>query len=244
MNRVIKTKNNNKFTCYVIDGGLKRVRINGSRERGNGFTIKTDQKSITNVSNAIDKNKEEKEYKIVPLLPLTSEAFKVFGNVIQSFEDQSSTPPWVKTKRVNLNTATKLCNVSQIENDYPVKDEAKLNFCVYKCEPIDISKGFKISMLERHKYTTQSFIPMGEGGKSYVIIVAKNDDQTNKPNLKTLRGFITTTDKAITYKKNIWHHPMIMLDKTTNFTCLVNENDTNEDCEEAPIEDNFVIKKQ
>ena len=60
------------------------------------------------------------------------------------------------------------------------------------------------------------------------------------PDLATLRAYFATSRQGITYNPNIWHHPLIALDKPTDFACVVTETDDPAvDCEiiqyEAPI---------
>ncbi|TIC06751.1 Allantoicase [Wallemia mellicola] len=204
------------------DGGLKRVRLVGSRALPASVDAKSSNSSDT--KNAV----VDTPTKALPILPLTSSAFVEYGHVVQSYQDKSSTPPTIQTKRVNNGTATKFCNLSPLTNSYPEGTPANMNFCVYKCDPVDTSVGFTVEMLERHKYTTQSFIPMGDGGSRYVVIVAQNGSD-DKPNMETLRAFTATSNQGITYKPGVWHHPMIALEKATDFGCLVYESGENID---------------
>lgn len=69
------------------------------------------------------------------------------------------------------------------------------------------------------------------GSDRYLIIVAL-PGQDEQPDLKTLRAFTATSLQGFTYAPNVWHHPMIALDKVTNFACITNETgDGKLDCE-------------
>ncbi len=68
------------------------------------------------------------------------------------------------------------------------------------------------------------FIPMTErdsGARAYLIIVALNDAETDKPDWKTLKSFIVSSTQGFNYHASVWHHPMIALEATTDFVCLV-----------------------
>lgn len=47
--------------------------------------------------------------------------------------------------------------------------------------------------------------------------------------MSSLRVFEARGNQAITYNPGVWHHPLIALDRVTDFVCLVWENDTAED---------------
>ena len=126
-----------------------------------------------------------------------------------------------------------------------LRTNAKLNFCVFRCQvgellqhPMLLSINapsqprelpFEVKLLERHLYSTQSFIPMTCSkvlltGAShteltyqqrYLVVVAHNNSKTNKPDLSTLRVFVAAANQGITYYPGIWHHPMIALDSVT-----------------------------
>ena len=49
--------------------------------------------------------------------------------------------------------------------------------------------------------------------------------------MSTLRVFLARENQAITYNPGVWHHPMIALDRVTDFVCLVWEDGTAKDCD-------------
>ena len=42
-------------------------------------------------------------------------------------------------------------------------------------------------------------------GEVFVVVVALGDD---KPDLSTLRAFITNGEQGVNYHRNVWHHPL------------------------------------
>ena len=42
-------------------------------------------------------------------------------------------------------------------------------------------------------------------GEVFVVVVALGDD---KPDLSTLRAFITNGEQGMNYHRNVWHHPL------------------------------------
>jgi ureidoglycolate lyase len=62
----------------------------------------------------------------------------------------------------------------------------------------------KIKVLERHRYSTQSFIPMGSGVK-YLVVVTDGGDE---PNLEGLKAFVAGDKQGVCYGAGVWHAPM------------------------------------
>jgi len=115
---------------------------------------------------------------------------------------------------------------------------------------------FRVAILERHPYTTQTFSPMGlpsgEGlGRAktcFLVIVAPSLPSTSAiqnpnsnleikspPDLTRLRAFIARGDQAVTYGAGTWHAPMVVLgERRVDFlvTQFVN-GVADDDCQEV-----------
>jgi ureidoglycolate lyase len=154
---------------------------------------------------------------------LTSSAYSDYGSVI----GVNDIMHWITPKPANQGTAKRYNSVTQLINLRP--NSAQANVCLFDCTPHTLinNSEFHCKLLERHEYSTQLFVPMN-GASRYLVIVALG---TDKPDLSTLKGFMATANQGITYKPGVWHHPLIALDKQTQFFCVVNEDNTKEDCE-------------
>jgi ureidoglycolate hydrolase len=51
-----------------------------------------------------------------------------------------------------------------------------------------------------------------------------------------IRAFIARSGQGITYFPGVWHHPLIALEQTTDFACVVYEDGTDDDCETIEIQ--------
>ncbi|MCJ1345906.1 Ureidoglycolate lyase [Peltigera leucophlebia] len=117
---------------------------------------------------------------------------------------------------------------------------------------------FPIQVLERHCYTTQTFIPLGLSADSptrYLVVVAPTlphqpnaefpDDRGGggPPDLDNLRAFWAHGGQAVTYAPGTWHSPMAVIgDKSVDFVVVQYSNGVVvEDCEERKIGDNIVV---
>lgn len=176
--------------------------------------------------------------------PLTPDSFAEFGGVISSPHQLST----VKTSSANYGTATKLFQVSPIQSGHP-KNQANWN--MFRCSsPVHLINDhreedggltYPCKVLERHPYSSQTFLPMGRNkdDTSYMVIVAPSDPDTEQklPIISKTRAFICQGNQAVTYGMGVWHAPMIALEETTDFGVLIHETGVPElDCEEVSID--------
>ncbi|CCO27082.1 allantoicase [Rhizoctonia solani AG-1 IB] len=196
----------------------------------------------------------------IPALPITPEAFKEYGSVIQAWADTDAVPRGIRVTSANQGTAHKFHNLSLVEQAYPPGAHARTGMSVYRATPpiregekAEPGKHWSVKLLERHSYTSQAFIPMGTGGgtrmtgfeeplpkagRAYLVIVALNGAD-DKPDLSTLRAFVASTAQGISYNMGVWHHPMISLETTIDFCCVetqIGTPDNHLDCEIVEVE--------
>ena len=148
--------------------------------------------------------------------PLTAATYAPYGDVISARAD-------IKPLLVNRGTAQKFNRLGKLENLR--NEKAQANLSLFRCTPVKASP-FQIKLLEHHRYSTQTFIPM-IGSKRYLVVVCLGEQE---PDLKSLRVFLASNAQGITYHPGVWHHPLIALDEVTDFTCLVWEDGTPGDC--------------
>lgn len=193
-----------KLTIYP-DGGIKRIRVYGSKEPCSDHAAQLSEDGITPPHSP----GASKYRKIIPVLPLTVEAFSAFGQVIQALGDHSAAPPGTKITLANQGSATKFHKLSLLESSYPAGSGASTGLSVYRCNPTEIVNGsVELKVVERHPYTNQAFIPMGGGGikepgNAYLVVVALNGAD-DKPDLSTLRAFVASAGQGIMYNTAIW----------------------------------------
>ncbi|RPD59871.1 allantoicase [Lentinus tigrinus ALCF2SS1-6] len=251
-----------KITIYP-DGGIKRVRVMGQRTAGpiNGDTDRAATTNVNEIAGDGGSGAAPQESAphggrsglgpSIPALPLTAEAFAPFGKVVQAYADVNAVPDPRHTKVTGANqgTATKFHKLALLEASYPQELGATAGLSVYRCKPIDVGPGgeWEVKVLERHPCTNQAFVPMGGGvgfgdalaepGTQYLVIVAKNGAD-DRPNLASMRAFIASAGQAIVYDTGIWHHPMAVLHKPMDFTCVETQigNGDRLDCEVVDLD--------
>mmetsp|Transcript_7082 Transcript_7082/g.7068 ORF Transcript_7082/g.7068 Transcript_7082/m.7068 type:complete len:220 (+) Transcript_7082:207-866(+) len=190
--------------------------------------------------------------------PLTPEGFAPYGGVISADHQIKN----VKSSAANYGTAIKIHKVAPIVNNFkdcPSGKEATANWNIFRCSfpNKSVTSGshgeqiYRARVLERHPFSTQTFIPMGlvQSKSSYLVIVAKNDKSTspiNLPDLSSVKAFICKGNQSITYGQGIWHAPMVVIDEASpyiDFAVFIHENGVdNEDVEECYFEPGFDIE--
>ena len=145
-------------------------------------------------------------------VPLTQESFAAFGTVVQ----------YSNTSNVDANqgTAKRSQHLAKLANSRP--SLAVPNVSVYKCSPQSVVDLFTIKLLERHPFSTQMFIPTtkSQSSSSYLVIVAKDSTDSNKPDLSSVVAFTATSLQSINYNTGTWHHPILCFGDGIDFVCV------------------------
>lgn len=152
--------------------------------------------------------------------PLDRSRYLGFGDLIAA-------DPGAPGASANADTARRFDRLGAIEN---LRSGATPNLCVFRVAPA-VANPFPVRMLERHLHSTQVFIPMG-GATRYMAVVCLGGDA---PELLTLKAFVVDGAQGISYRPGIWHHPLIALDRTTDFACLVHEDGSAGDSQEFEV---------
>jgi ureidoglycolate lyase len=157
---------------------------------------------------------------------LTSGDFTPFGEVLSVNDLMQNVASNIT--QANQGSALRVNQATSCLNLRP--DTAKANISMFRCQPR--SMPFEIKMLEKHPFSTQIFVPMNHA--VYLVVVALGDDT---PDLNTLQVFRAENLQGISYKPSTWHHPMIVVSPSTDFTCFVYEDASPGDCVEYHFEE-------
>lgn len=139
--------------------------------------------------------------KTLPIHPLTREAFAPFGDVIQ-LEGSHHYP-------INLGTTERFHDLADID---VTDNDGRTLVNLFRGQPRELP--FAIEMMERHPYGSQAFIPLT--ADPYLIVVALPGPLSPE----NLRAFITTGWQGVNYAKNTWHHPLLALEKVSDFIVI------------------------
>ena len=133
---------------------------------------------------------------IVPQ-PLTREAFAPFGDVIDVPKEPGRT--YYEEALGNLRPAA----------------HPSLSLALKDATP---DRPIQAEMLERHEFSSQSFVPIDVG--RWLIVVAPHA-AAGGPDLAGVKAFIATGEQGVTYKANTWHHGLTVLDKPGRFAVFM-----------------------
>jgi ureidoglycolate lyase len=207
---------------------------------------------------------------------LSQSTFSDFGTVIENPEPSLVPSSNLKTippnaVQANQGSALKYLDVTHMKDFYssaPSQKQAKAVMNMFVCAPRSLLPSqqsgtdglFPVEILERHPFTTQTFIPLGlsplEAKKArYLIIVAPSLPPSSAdenlpvpatansgplpgrglPDLQKTRAFIANGSQAITYGAGTWHAPMVALGKDPiSFVVVQFANGVGiEDCQEV-----------
>lgn len=132
--------------------------------------------------------------------PLTADAFAPFGEVISIATARDS-------YAINQGTTTRFHDISRVD----VAEEGGTPIIsIFRGTPRP--KPIEIRMMERHPLGSQAFMPLS--GQKFLIVVASGTDD---PAPEKLRAFLSDGTQGVTYAKNVWHHPLLVLAEDSDF---------------------------
>lgn len=153
----------------------------------------------------------------VAVEPLTADAFAPFGQVVSAGHGQGTA--------ANQGTAVRFNWAAQLQN---LRAGAQPNLAVFRS--VARTLPLELKLLERHRYTSQAFLPLIVG-RMLVCVAPNLPDGT--PNLQQLRAFVGQPGQGVNYAAGVWHHPIVALDQDAELAMLAWEDGTAQDCEEA-----------
>ncbi len=161
----------------------------------------------------------------IKLIPeeLTEENFADFGEVVSI---QST-----KSKTINNGFAEKFTDIATLDTK---EDQGQTSVHIFVAK----SRQFPlhISMLEKHPYFSQTFIP--RHSSPFIVVVAPPSE---KPSIEKIKAFITNGEQGINYSRGVWHFPLISIKHNSQFIVIDRKHnediDSIEQCEEIIIDD-------
>jgi ureidoglycolate lyase len=156
---------------------------------------------------------------VLPLAvqPLTRTAFKSFGDVIET--------DGADMRLINNGTTQRFHDLADVDVEGA---DARVLVNIFRGQafapPIDIV------MLERHPLGSQAFYPLQN--RPFLVVVAEDDaGRPGEP-----RAFLAQGHQGVNYGRNVWHHPLISLEATSDFL-VVDRGGAGNNLEEFFFED-------
>jgi ureidoglycolate lyase len=132
--------------------------------------------------------------RVLQFQPLTAEAFKPFGDVIEANEA-------ARHFSINQGYAERYDKLALVDaNDLGGQAAISVFRAKARTWPIELS------VLEKHPLGSQAFMPMS--GHSYLVVVAPGVEQ---PDVNKAQCFLASATQGVNYAKGTWHHPLLAL---------------------------------
>lgn len=150
--------------------------------------------------------------------PLTAAAFSQFGEIIDIPHD---------CVHIDINNLS--CQRFDGLGHIDVEGQAGLS--IFRAQARQLP--FNIELLERHPLGSQAFMPMAAA--KFIVVVAP--DKNDSPDWDNIQAF--SASQGINFYRNIWHHPLITVDRPSDFLVIDRLNSNKgTNLEEVTIPDN------
>lgn len=151
--------------------------------------------------------------------PLTREAFAPFGDVIEMDGHASIT--------INQGYALRFNDLADV-----AMEGGSTNVSLFLGQPRPTPVAIKV--MERHPLGSQAFIPLQD--RPWLILVCHDVDDFG-----SYRAFAATGRQGINYARNVWHHPLLVLDADSRFL-IVDRKGPGNNLEEVWFADDFAFR--
>lgn len=155
-------------------------------------------------------------------VPLTSERFAPFGDVIEGSRDKSTAMNDARFKRFD-----DLCEVDLAGGDVAIS--------IARCRT-PTSMPLRVDMVERHPLGSQAFVPLAPC--KMVVVVAPPGEAINA---EDLRAFITNGRQGINYHRGTWHMPLIAFIAGQEFL-IVDRGGVDANCEQHMLDETVMLE--
>lgn len=151
---------------------------------------------------------------------LTAEAFAPFGEVIEPASAQA-------VYAINEGTAQRFHDLARLDCG---QDGGRVVVSIFRAEPRALP--FTVQMLERHPLGSQAFVPL-DPSLRYLAVVSESPEVTP-------RAFFVDRGRGINFRRGTWHHPLIALDRVSDFLVL-DRGGAGANCDEVALPQSWIL---
>ena len=152
--------------------------------------------------------------------PLTPEAFRPFGDVIEM--------AGVAPITINQGFAERFNDLAHVD---VTAEGGATNVSLFLCTPRPLPIAIKL--MERHPLGSQIFFPLQD--RPWLVLVA-----ADVHDMASYRAFTASGRQGVNYARNVWHHPLLVLDAESRFI-IVDRKGPGNNLEEVWLEDEAVF---
>ncbi len=163
------------------------------------------------------------DYTVKPM-PLTSQAFAEFGDVIEKDPD----------RRVAMNSGTfdRFQNLAGVDLCGDCKDSF-VNVSIARCRTAS-ELPYRVELMERHPLGSQAFFPISM--QKFIIVVAPAGETVDAAKIQ---AFFSNGEQGINMRRGIWHIPLISLKSGEEF--LVIDRGGSDNYDEIRISEKVIV---
>lgn len=155
---------------------------------------------------------------------LTRDAFAPFGDVIEL--DGARHYP------INEGTTERYHDLAKVDVN---THGGRPLINVFRAQPR--AWPIEIAMMERHPLGSQAFVPLSDA--PYLIVVAPAGDLDPAK----LRAFSTRGWQGVNYARGVWHHPLLALERVSDFLVFDRGGD-GPNCDEAALPQTWCLERE
>ncbi len=152
--------------------------------------------------------------------PLTRQAFRSFGDVIEMESSAHFT--------INQGFAERFNDLAAVD---VMAEGGTTNISLFLGQPRPLP--FEIRLMERHPLGSQIFVPLQD--RPWLVLVAEDVHDA-----ASYRAFAATGRQGVNYARNVWHHPLLVMDINSRFL-VVDRKGPGNNLEEVWFADAFVF---
>ena len=152
--------------------------------------------------------------------PLTGDAFAPFGEVIETAGAK-------KVFSINEGTAQRFHDLADIDC---APEGGRAIVSIFRAAPRELP--FTVRMLERHPLGSQAFVPM-DPALRYLAVVSESPEATP-------RAFFVDQGRGINLRRGAWHHPLIALDRESDFL-VIDRGGEGANCDEEALPQAWIL---
>lgn len=138
---------------------------------------------------------------VIPVQPLTREAFAPFGQVLAAEGAAHFT--------INGGNTERFHDLASLDPGAG----GRVIGSIFRGQPRVLP--FAVTMMERHPLASQAFMPLDN--RPYLVVVAPPGAA---PQAGDLRAFLATGRQGVNYAPGVWHHPLLALAQVSDFLVL------------------------
>ena len=157
-------------------------------------------------------------------LPITAERFAPFGDVIAAFPDRRT--------QMNASRFERFDNLAAVDVEAGT-DAGHPAISIARSRSAT-SLPYCFDTVERHPLGSQAFVPLAPF--RFVVVVAAAGDTVEAADL---RAFVTNGHQGVSYRRGVWHMPLIALAAGQEF--LIVDRAGGGNCEERVLDRSITL---